>query len=173
MKLIMKFCVVIAILSFDTSAMAQNSSPQVDNCVRDDEAADKYFSERKDISKRIVYDWYFMPAWAKVDLGLVQKFDQTEQFFAFIRFDDKTGFSLKKDAINTHEASGKDELVANELIKNGDSILTLRIPRKAGRFWKLANIYVYNCVDGKPSKISDIVARISSKFYNAVIVLLY
>jgi hypothetical protein len=108
----------------------------------------------------IVYGSNFVPAGGTTDFGLNKTFDEALIYFSFIKPKDKPGKALGRSDTASRAATDKDNLVTKDLLKKGDTIVSVTIPESVADRWKEADIYLYTC-NKSPENISHASVMIS------------
>jgi hypothetical protein len=133
---------------------------------------------------------YFLPAGAEADIVVNEPFRDGATYFAYMeRIDagEKQRIRALDDAeaqrqhtpadqfldrgdVSARAAPENHPLVQRGFANKGDTLLTLRIPRKFGSLWRRADLYVYRCeATGSPKSVSLVSMRVSSSLYSALI----
>jgi hypothetical protein len=132
---------------------------------------------------------YFLPAGADADIVVNEPFRDGATYFAYmeridgsekqrirslpeadaLRLRTPPDQFLDRGQVSARAAPEDHPVVRRGLASKGDTLLTLRIPRKFASLWRRADLYVYRCeATGSPRSVSMVSMRVSSPLYSAL-----
>jgi hypothetical protein len=120
-----------------------------------------------------------MPAGASLKVAINESFDPERRYFGYVersseshnlKYVNTNGF-IEGGAIGTVRIDDNDALVKANLVDQGATLLTVRVPDSIGGFWNKVDLHIWTCDGVRPKYMSTLTMLASSWYFSTMVIL--